>query len=111
MPSVPPRPTSNDIRPVTYDERRICFYREGKATSVNMSSSTLSNQFIPREGEAGEAPAESWRRQLGRSLALPNEDSLVSKASLPFRNKFSIIHVPDSGDSFLACRNRVLSIG
>ncbi len=36
-----------------------------------MSSSTLSNQFITREGEAGEAPAEPWRRKLGRSLALP----------------------------------------
>ncbi len=36
-----------------------------------MSSSTLSNQFITREGEAGEAPAEPLRRQLGRSLALP----------------------------------------
>ena len=36
-----------------------------------MFTSTLSNQFITREGEAGEAPAEPWRRQLGRSLALP----------------------------------------
>ncbi len=35
-----------------------------------MSSSTLYNPFMTREGEAGEAPAEPWRRQLGRSLAL-----------------------------------------
>ena len=39
-----------------------------EACPVNMSSSTLSNQFINREGEA---PAEPGRRQLGRSLALP----------------------------------------
>ena len=43
-------------------------FREGGATPVNMFTSTLSNQFITREGEA---PAEPWRRQLGRSLALP----------------------------------------
>ncbi len=29
---------------------------------------TLRNQFMTRESEA---PAEPWRRQLGRSLALP----------------------------------------
>ena len=43
-------------------------YPEGGATPVNMFTSTLSNQFMTREGEA---PAEPWRRQLGRSLALP----------------------------------------
>ena len=42
--------------------------REGEATPVNTSSATFPNQFIAREGEA---PAEPWRRQLGRSLALP----------------------------------------
>ncbi len=45
--------------------------RELVSTPVNMFSSTLPNQFIDREGEAGEAPAEPLRRQLGRSLALP----------------------------------------
>ena len=33
-----------------------------------MFSSTLPNPFLAREGEA---PAEPWRRKLGRSLALP----------------------------------------
>ena len=42
--------------------------REGEATPVDMLPSTLSNPFITREGEA---PAEPWRCQLGRSLALP----------------------------------------
>ena len=37
-----------------------------------MFISTLPNQFITKEGEA---PAEPWLRQLGRSLALPLEDS------------------------------------
>ncbi len=41
---------------------------ECEAAFVNMFSSTLSNPFIIREGEA---PAEPMRRQLGRSLALP----------------------------------------
>ena len=40
--------------------RRIRIYRKGEATPVNMFTSTLSNQFIAREGEA---PAEPWRRQ------------------------------------------------
>ncbi len=31
----------------------------------------MHNKFIDWEGEAGEAPAEPWRHQLGRSLALP----------------------------------------
>ena len=35
-----------------------------------MFTSSLSNQFIAREGEA---PAEPLRRQLGRSPALPLE--------------------------------------
>ncbi len=38
-----------------------------------MFSSTLPNPFLAWEGEA---PAEPWRRRLGRSLALP----LVSNA-------------------------------
>ena len=41
---------------------------EGEGTPLNISTSTLSHQFMTR---AGEAPAEPWRRQLGRSLALP----------------------------------------
>ncbi len=48
----------------------------GEATPINMHSSILSNQFMAREGEAGEAPAEPGRCQLGRSLALPNEVSI-----------------------------------
>ncbi len=36
---------------------------------------TFPKQFIDREGEA---PAEPWRRQLGRSLALPNDDPKVA---------------------------------
>ncbi len=40
----------------------------GAPGPANMSSSTLSNPFMTREGEA---PAEPWRCQLGRSLALP----------------------------------------
>ena len=40
----------------------------GRGHPLNMSLSTLPNPFITREGEA---PAEPWRRQLGRSLALP----------------------------------------
>ncbi len=42
--------------------------REGEATPLNMFSSTLPNPFLAWEGEA---PAEPWRRKLGRSLALP----------------------------------------
>ena len=42
--------------------------REGEATAVNMFTSSSLNQFVAREGEA---PAEPWRPQLGRSLALP----------------------------------------
>jgi len=44
------------------------FQREGKATPVNMFSSTLPIPFL---GWEGEAPAEPLRRKLGRSLALP----------------------------------------
>ena len=50
----------------------MCFYGEGEANPANMLPSTFSNQFIVREGQA---PAEPMRRQLGRSLALPHEDS------------------------------------
>ncbi len=37
----------------------MCFYREGKATPVNIIALTSLNEFIAREGEA---PAEPWRR-------------------------------------------------
>ncbi len=42
--------------------------REGEATPLNIFFSTLPNPLLAWEGEA---PAEPWRRKLGRSLALP----------------------------------------
>ncbi len=59
-------------------KRKVCFI--GKvapnhlfggiypAFTRNISYSTSHKQFVTREGEA---PAEPWRRRLGRSLALP----------------------------------------
>ena len=50
--------------------------REVEATPVNMFTSSSLNQFVFREGEA---PAEPWRPQLGRSLALPSKLQAIPK--------------------------------
>ncbi len=47
---------------------QLRFYSGGRGHHCKHVSSTSSKQFVNREGEA---PAEPWRRKLGRSLALP----------------------------------------
>ncbi len=54
---------------------------EGEATPLNMFSSTLPNPFLAWEGEA---PAEPWRRKLGRSLAPPIRSSAFAIAEMLF---------------------------